>query len=531
MRKNNRTRSPEATVPSQDRRGFGIQWRLLAYLSIFIVFVLLMLWILQLQMLHRFYERSKDRELYMTAAAITALLGDDEATEDMVYRCAADYSLCVRVFRVQGRTAHDIATADVSSACIIHHVTSEYLAELYQYAKQNGGVYTGKLQFRSGGMVWIEGGHTSPEDDEQQEPKVRHLHGGDISALYVSVVKGQDDFEYIVMLEAVLTPMNATVATLKTQFLWIVGALLLGALGVAYLMSRRISRPLVRMNEAAKQLAAGHYDVRFSGNGYRETRELATTLNYAADALSRTDRMQKELLANVSHDLRTPLTMIRGYGEVMRDLPGENTPENVQLIIDEAERLSELVDDMLDLSRLQAGTRELKIELFDLTEVVRALMTRYDKLIEHEGYDMTFHADEHVLVQADRTMILQAVYNLINNAVNYAGDDRRVEVTQRREGERVRISVRDFGKGIEEEHLPLIWDRYYKVDRVHTRATVGTGLGLSITKDILERHGADYGVRSTPGEGSEFWFELPVEHAQQGTAHEKENDDGEFDSL
>jgi signal transduction histidine kinase len=241
--------------------------------------------------------------------------------------------------------------------------------------------------------------------------------------------------------------------------------------------------------------------------------------------------MQKELLANVSHDLRTPLTMIRGYGEVMRDLPGENTPENVQLIIDEAERLSELVDDMLDLSRLQAGTRELKIELFDLTEVVRALMTRYDKLIEHEGYDMTFHADEHVLVQADRTMILQAVYNLINNAVNYAGADRRVEVTQRREGERVRISVRDFGKGIEEEHLPLIWDRYYKVDRVHTRATVGTGLGLSITKDILERHGADYGVRSTPGEGSEFWFELPVDNTRQATVLKKENDNGEFDGV
>lgn len=519
MKKRAYTNAPDDGVPDKKRaRGLGIQWRLLGYLSVFIVFVLIALWILQVQLLHRFYERSKDRELYMTASAITALLGDDEATEEMVYRCATDYSLCIRVFRVRGHTAHDIATADVSSACIIHHGTGDYLAELYQYAKQNGGVYTGKVQFRSGGMVWIEGGDALGEPLDRRE----YTQEGDISALHISIVKGRDGHEYIVMLDAVLTPMSATVSTLKMQFLWITIVLLLGAVGIAYLMSRRISRPLVRMTEAANQLAKGQYDVRFVGNGYRETRELAKTLNYAADELSRTDRLHKELIANVSHDLRTPLTMIRGYGEVMRDLPGENTPENVQMIIDEAERLSELVNDMLDLSRLQAGARDPQIGLFDLTEVVDTLMSRYERLIEHQGYTLTFDAAEHVMVRADRTMILQVAYNLINNAINYAGEDKRVEVTQTIDGDRVRISVRDFGSGIEPEHLPLIWDRYYKVDRVHRRAAVGTGLGLSIAKDILERHSADYGVRSTPGEGSEFWFELPVEH-------KKENDHGEFD--
>ena len=517
MKKRRLRTTPDGRAP-REGRGLGIQWRLLGYLSIFIVFVLIALWILQVQMLQRFYERSKDKELYMTASTITGLLGNDEATADMVYRCATDYSLCIRVFRVVGRTAYDVATADVSSACIIHHVTGEYLAELYQYAKQNGGVYTGKVQFRAGGMVWIEGGDALGEQDAPEE----YTQEGDISALHVSVLKGRDGHEYIVMLDAVLTPMSATVSTLKTQFLWITVVLLLGAVGIAYLMSRRISRPLVRMNEAANQLAKGHYDVRFVGNGYRETRELAKTLNYAADELSRTDRLHKELIANVSHDLRTPLTMIRGYGEVMRDLPGENTPENVQLIIDEAQRLSELVNDMLDLSRLQAGAREPQYELCDLTEMVCTLMARYEKLIEHQDYTLTFEANDSVLVCADRTMMLQVVYNLINNAINYAGEDKRVEVTQRIDGDRVRISVRDFGSGIEPEHLPLIWDRYYKVDRVHQRAKVGTGLGLSIAKDILERHNADYGVRSTPGEGSEFWFALPVEH-------KKENDYGEFD--
>lgn len=497
----------------KSRRGVGIQWRLLGYLSIFIAFILVVLWIFQIQMLNRFYENIKNQELENIAEALLAVLGDDEMTEETVYACAVEYSTCIRVFRVEGALARSIASADVSGDCIIHHITPDYLSTLYGYAKENGGIYMGQVQFRAGGMVWTDQSgrpHAErlPADSDAVDDGT--VSSGDVSAIYIRVAEGDDGKEYVLMLDAALTPMSATVSTLKTQFWWIAVVLLLGALLLAYLMSRRISRPLVRMNEAARTLAAGRYDVQFSGQGYRETRELAATLNYAAGELSRTDMLQKELIANVSHDLRTPLTMIRGYGEVMRDLPGENTPENVQVIIDETDRLSELVNDMLDLSRLQAGTRAPEFEVFDLTETVRSVMLRYEKLMRHDGYRITFAADESAFICADRTMILQVVYNLINNAVNYAGENRRVEVIQQTENGRVRLCVRDFGEGIEPEQLPLIWDRYYKVDRVHRRAMVGTGLGLSIAKGVLELHGAGYGVNSTPGQGSEFWFELPV---------------------
>ncbi|MBR0442753.1 MAG: HAMP domain-containing histidine kinase [Clostridia bacterium] len=525
----------------RERRGIGIQWRLLGYLSAFIAFMLAVLWIFQVQMLNRFYENTKDKELSMTATALIGVLGDEQATQDMVYRCAIDYSLCIRVFRVENRLARDIAAADVSSDCVIHHVMGEYLSELYRYAKQNGGTYTGKVQFQSGGMEWIDGDMRAHTDEQTTDDNTsrrgrsgaRNLQSGDVSALYIQIVKAKDGNEYIVMLDAVLTPMSATVSTLKTQFWWIACILLVGALVLAYLMSRRISRPLVRMNEAAKQLAQGHYDAHFSGNGYRETRELAKTLNYASDELSRADRLQKELIANVSHDLRTPLTMIRGYGEVIRDVPGENTPENVQVIIDETDHLSSLVSDMLDLSKMQAGTRAPSPEHFDLTEAIRTVMARYEKLTQHDGYVITFCADESALVYADRTMMLQVVYNLINNAINYAGEDRRVEVTQMIDAGRVRICVRDFGAGIEPDQLPLIWDRYYKVDRVHRRAMIGTGLGLSIAKGVLELHGADYGVRSTHGSGSEFWFELDVARKtfENNDTSTEENDDGDMDGT
>ena len=504
-------------APPKEKRGLGIQWRLLAYLSAFVLFILIALWVFQIQLLHWFYENIKNQELERTAVAIEAVLGDDVRTEETVYRYAVEHSTCIQVFRVDGTLARVVASADVSSDCIIHHVTGDYLTTLYGYADQNGGLYTGKVQFRSNGIIWtdehgrIQTEHPAEQGWTQSEKKISvEPSDKDVSALYVRILKGSDGKRYVVMLDSELTPMSATVSTLKTQFWWIAIALLGGAMVVAYLMSRRVSRPLVRMNESARALARGEYDTVFSGKGYRETRELAQTLNYAAEELSKTDRLQKELIANVSHDLRTPLTMIRGYGEVMRDLPGENTPENVQVIIDETDRLSELVSDMLDLSRLQAGTREFAPEVFDLTETVRAVMVRYDKLKHHDGYDIRFWAEETAYVCADRTMILQVVYNLINNAINYAGEDRRVDVCQYVKDGRVRLAVRDFGAGIEEAELPLIWDRYYKVDRVHRRAMIGTGLGLSIAKGVLEKHSASYGVRSTPGMGSEFWFELPI---------------------
>ena len=315
---------------------------------------------------------------------------------------------------------------------------------------------------------------------------------------------------YLILLDTSMQPLNSTVQILKAQHGWVSLLILIGAGVMVFLLYRHISKPLIHMTESAKLLAKGKYDVDFSGSGYRETRELADTLNYASRELSRLDSLQKELIANISHDLRTPLTMIRGYGEMMRDIPGENTPENMQVIIDETSRLSELVNDLLDLSRLQAGTAAPVPTSFNLTNAVREVLLRYDQLVKHSGYRVSFDYDKEVTVYADRGMLLQVLYNLINNAINYTGEDRTVKVTQTDLGASVRITVTDTGKGIAPEEMPLIWDRYYKVDKVHRRATVGTGLGLSIVKKILEQHNATYGVNSTVGEGSSFWFELPI---------------------
>ena len=194
----------------------------------------------------------------------------------------------------------------------------------------------------------------------------------------------------------------------------------------------------------------------------------------------------------------------------MRDIPGENTPENFQIIIDETTRLAELVDGMLDLSKIQSGARVPDKRIFCLTDVIRATLVRYEKLVLQEGYRIEFDFSEDVFVLADKNMILQVVYNFINNAINYTGNDKYVRVLQEILDNKVRISVIDTGEGIREEDIPHIWDRYYKVDKVHRRATVGTGLGLSIAKDVLEVHEAVYGVESKPKEGSPCYYELEL---------------------
>lgn len=193
---------------------------------------------------------------------------------------------------------------------------------------------------------------------------------------------------------------------------------------------------------------------------------------------------------------------------MMRDIPGENTPENLQVIIDETSRLTSLVSDILDLSKIQSGTQTLNLQNFNLTQSIRNILKRYSKLTEQDGYTINFISTADSYVNADEIKVSQVIYNLINNAINYTGDDKTVTVKQILKQGIVRIEISDSGPGIPPEMIPYIWDRYYKVDKTHKRSVVGTGIGLSIVKSIMDLHKTDYGVISDSGKGSTFWFEL-----------------------
>lgn len=329
------------------------------------------------------------------------------------------------------------------------------------------------------------------------------------SMTYISVVT-MDGKMKTSIINAQLTPVTATIETIKTQFLIIAMILIIVALLLALYLSKKIAKPIIAINLGAKKLAIGSYDVNFQEKGYLEIKELSDTLNYAAKELSKVDTLRKDIIANMSHDLRTPLTMISGYGEVMRDIPGENTPENVQIIIDETKRLTNLVNDMLDLSKIQAGVQEINAIPFNLSEEVRNILQRYDKLLSNAECEFIFDYTKDVFIFGDIIKINQVIYNLINNAIQYCGDDKVVIVRQSINDEKVCLEIIDHGEGIDEIQIPYIWERYYKIDKTHIRSKVGSGLGLSIVKAVLELHKAEYGVKSQKGKETVFWFRYPI---------------------
>ncbi len=492
----------------EKKSGIRVQWKLLAFLLAFAVFMLAVIWLFQIKMLGNFYRNAKIRELDTISKILETCLGTD-ALGEAVESCAKEYDTCIRIFKkTEGNVFVEAASADVASDCTIHHLNEEKLQYYYKQTLLGDGSYTENKEIDYNiGNFWAEGETRLFEVFDRDEKIYGIVHN-----LFVT---SSDGTQYMVMLNSVLTPVSATVKTLETQFVWICIVLLLGAFLLAFLLSRYISRPIADMNKAAKQLALGRYDADFRGYGYREIRELGDSLNYASSELSKVDSLRRELIANVSHDLRTPLTMIKGYSEMMRDIPDENTPENMQVIIDETTYLGDLVTDLLDLSKLRSGSRKPTYERFDLTETVKEIMSRYDRLIGTEGYEISFEYDENAMVYADRMMLLQVIYNLINNAVNYTGEDKKVRVVQTIKTGAVRISVIDNGEGIAPENISLIWDRYYRVDAVHRRTVVGSGLGLSIVKGILELHNAHYGVESAKGHGSTFWFEVKTDDSEE----------------
>lgn len=309
---------------------------------------------------------------------------------------------------------------------------------------------------------------------------------------------------------ALVVPINATVTTLRYQLYFISGIMLILAVGLALIIARRVSKPIEEISQNALTLAKGDYNTHFNGKGFLEIAALSDTLNTTAVELSRVETLRRELMANVSHDLRTPLSLIYSYAEMMSDFPSEITPEQTRVIMDESRRLSDLVSDVLDISKLESDFECLDSTQFNLTLNIRDTVERVQKLLKNKNFDITFTYNSDIYITADETKIGRVFYNLLINAVNYSGDSRSIVIIQSIFEKRVRISVKDNGEGIAEDDLPFIWDRYFKSKKKHQRGVIGTGLGLSIVKKIIELHGGEYGVSSEIDKGSTFWFELNI---------------------
>ncbi len=480
-----------------------------------------LLWVLQTVYLEDFYKLVKMNEVDNAIENVSSVI-DDEEIEAAVEAVSTNYDMYIAIVKPNGIVT---TYSGEEAENYISFISIAKREELFSKAKAEDNEYTVRdfiETFEEVGNMSNDMWKNIPEElkDIHYEDRFKKPENGynsmpnmpvqieTSSVLKIKIVENASGEEVGIFAYSTISPVGATVQTLRIQLVCMSVIMIVLAFALALFISWSVSKPIVDINSTAKEMAKGDYEVNYVGNGYLEVAELAETLNNTAIELGKAETLQRELVANVSHDLRTPLTMITAYSEVMRDIPGENTPENNQVIIDEARRLSLLVNDLLDISKLQAGVIEYDMKEYNLTASIQSAVERIQKLVEKEGYKIKFEHNAEVFVNADEYKIYQVIYNLINNAINYAGDDKSITVAQICAGSIVRIEVIDRGKGIAKEELHNVWDRYYKVDKNHKRALSGTGLGLSIVKNILSGHNAKYGVSSKEDEGSTFWFEL-----------------------
>ena len=467
----------------------SIKFKTFMYFVLFAGFLMLLLWTLQVLFLNNFYGIMKSNQTQTVAQELQESFRENDETDFMedVNDLSRSYDLDIFVVYYTGGTP-----------MLVYTPTGEGVKQ--SYVKSIHSMYSDIIE--SGG------------EDAQISP-------GTISKkifAYGTVLNPEDsgvDFENasVLYIFSPLRPVTSTVRIMITILIYVSIISLILAFLLSFYLSGRITRPIRKITASAERLAHGEYGIVFKGGHYTEINNLADTLTDASIKLEKSDLLQKDLIANVSHDLRTPLTMIRSYAEMIRDISGDNPvkrDEHLQVIIDESHRLNDLVDDLLAVSRLQSGKMTIEPTEFSITEAVRSIVSTYRVLEVEEGFVFNVDCPADYIVRGDEEKLKQVISNLVTNAMKFCGEDRQVNISVLRKGRSVRVSVEDHGPGIAQEDLEHIWERYYRASSNTVRTKEGSGLGLSIVKEILTLHKADFGVDSTLGQGSVFWFEVEL---------------------
>ena len=475
----------------------SLRWKILKYLLAFVFAMISLIWLFQTVFLDSFYKSIKTKNLEYVASPVSYLLEDD-SLQQQIDSLSTDNEVCIRVVKLDSSQfpSEKQYVSQSRGACAVARLSGEQIVDYWLKAKSSEGSYLSET---------VE---VIPMNDPSSSQMTFKETGNQDILLARNITN--DNTDALILVSTRVSPINSTIETLRVQLIGITVIICGMAVALAAFMNVKVTRPLEEINDSARMLATGNYNVKFNASGYKEINELNETMNYAVTQLNEVDQIRRDLISNVSHDLRTPLTMVEGYAEMMRDLPGENTPENAQVIIDEAHRLSLLVNDLLDLSRLQENKIELKKEKVNFSHLINEIISRYQKYLESQGFELVVDVEDDLMIEADVQRLEQILYNFINNAIQYSANQKLIEIHCHKANQIVRAEIKDHGIGIAPDKLNQIWERYYKIDRQHVRAVSGSGIGLSICKHLLQLHQANFGVISKQQEGTTFWFELPL---------------------
>jgi signal transduction histidine kinase len=325
--------------------------------------------------------------------------------------------------------------------------------------------------------------------------------GGSVTALIHSPSRG------------FLGRLSATTGFLQSvwwQFLLVGVVAASVSLVVARLLARGMTQPLRDMAAAAQRMEMGDYSVRVETKSRDEVGALATAFNRMSEELEHLEQSRRDLVANVSHELKTPIAAIRAHLENLLDGVEQPDPATLGVMLAQVERLGRLVDQLLDLSRLESGEVPLRIESLPLQPLVDDLISEIDVALAGRGVDVRNDVPADLpALSADRERVHQVLFNLVDNAVRFTPDGGSVTISARRRNGSVEVAVADTGAGIAAEHLPRVFERFYRADAARTRGEGGTGIGLAIARSVVEAHGGRISAESEPGHGSVFTFDLP----------------------
>ncbi|MBR4161983.1 MAG: hypothetical protein IKR11_00585 [Solobacterium sp.] len=473
----------------------GIRFRL--WLAFFLLAsgITILLGLLQTGLIRPYYRNSKIQSIRTVADSIQEdLVGTNTTTDSfsIALRRAVDNDVCVAIYNEKGKNIYD---ADSLGAGCIFHLPADA---------------------SEGGFSFAEVYETLNEGNKEYSANMTNVRTGQEMIVYGRKIE-EELSNYYLFVNSPLEPVDSIVSIFTRQYAFYTGIAIILASFLALYISSRLTKPIVEMNKEALKLAAADYSASFSGGEFTETRELADTLNTANDKLSKIDELRRDLIANVSHDIRTPLTDIRAYAEMILDISGDDPKKrakHLDVIIRETDYMNRLVNDMSELSKMQSGNYELSRENIDISELVEEIAELDAPLLEAGKINLVMDVGESLTAYADEIKISQVIANYFSNAIKHSpeGGTITVKAWLKEDEETVRVEVSDEGEGITDEELPYIWDRYQKSSKSFSRNQTSTGLGLAIVKAILDSHGALYGVETEEGKGSTFWFELRETH-------------------
>ncbi|MBQ7007194.1 MAG: HAMP domain-containing histidine kinase [Oscillospiraceae bacterium] len=470
----------------------SIRAKLIAIILFVNMGVIALMWIMSVLMFKPMYYASTQNELSRMMNSVVSAIDTNGLTKTALEEISGfiNAGVCIEIADENGKGI--VLFEGIGDACQLHG------------AKDTSSIYAKQRTIDSLEAIALR------EEVREYSRQYYNIHLVD-ELSNRQAVKGHfynDRYTIIVSTNLSRTDSIVTIVSTQLQTATIVGLVL--AVLASAVITMWFLHPITKLSNATKEIAKGNYDVKVELDTTDEMGQLAHDFNMMTEEIKRSQELQRELIASISHDLRTPLTIIKGYAESIKDITGDNKTirdQQLQTIIDEADRLSGMVGSSLEYAKLKQGAYKLNIVQFDIADMCQEIVEVYTNKAEKENRHIAYSGPESVYVFADPQLMERVLHNFVSNALLHTPEQTRVTIAITiQENGKIKISVYDSGSGIKQEDIPHLFDKYYRARK--GEGGTGTGLGLAIVKSIMENHNFNYGVKSEEGLGTEFWFEI-----------------------